>query len=288
MNIWPRSRRRPTSMVLVTATVALLAVGAPSAGAASSIEGVWSFGGGQVAVKPASGGAFAGIVVVATKFAECVHPVGQEMWTDVREQPDGSYWGLHQWYFEGTCTPNPKLGPTAWRVIEEPDGSRYLRVCFSDPGTSQPTIAPNGGDAGATYGCIDSTLTAPLPPTTSVATTPGASSGSSSSVASFIVSQLPSAKRCLSARRFQIHLAEPRYDPFKAVRVTLRGRRVRTERRGDYVVATINLAGLPPGAFALEISATTVLGVHLSGSRRYHTCAGTPKKHKPAKLRPSK
>ncbi len=259
-------------MLLVTATVALLAVGVASAGAASSIEGVWSFGGGQIAIQPASGGTFVGIVVVATRFAECVHPVGQEIWKEVRLQPDGSYWGLHQWYFEGTCALNPTLGPTAWRALEEPDGSKYLRVCFSNPGTSQPTIAPNATDADATYGCVDSALTAPLP--------------SASNVAGFLQSLLhPGAERCVSARRFPIHLAEPRDDPFKTVRVTLEGRRIKTAHRGGYVVAIVNLEGLPPGAFTIEIGATTVLGVHLSGSRTYHTCATRPKRHRPAKLK---
>jgi hypothetical protein len=262
-------------MLLVTATVALLAVGVASAGAASSIEGVWSFGGGQIAVQPASGGTFAGIVVVATKFAECVHPVGQEIWKEMREQPDGSYWGLHQWYFEGTCALNPTLGPTAWRVIEEPDGSKYLRVCFSDPKTSQPTIAPNGSAANDTYGCTSSALTAPLP--------------SASGEAGFIQSNLhPSAKQCVSGRRFPIHLAEPRDDPFKTVRVTLRGHAIKTVHRGDYILATINLKGLPPGAFTIKISATTVLGIRLSGSRTYHTCAKKPQRHKPGKLKRSR
>jgi hypothetical protein len=277
-------------MLLVTATVALLAVGVASAGAASSIEGVWSFGGGQIAVQPAPGGTFAGIVVVATKFAECVHPVGQEIWKEMREQRDGSYWGLHQWYFEGTCALNPTLGPTAWRVLEEPDGSKYLRVCFSDPGTSQPTIAPDGMAAGATYGCVNSALTAPLPqqPTSTGSTASSSGASSTSSVAGFIQRELPSAQRCLSGRRFQIHLAEPRYDPFKTVRVTLKGHAIGTQHRGDYVVADISLKGLPPGAFTVEIHATTVLGIHLHGSRTYHTCAAKAKKHKPSKLRPSR
>jgi hypothetical protein len=288
MNPPLRSRRRPVSMLLVTATVALLALGVGSAGAAS-IEGVWSFGGGQIAVQPASGGTFAGIVVAATTFAECVHPVGQEIWKEMHEQSDGSYWGLHQWYFEGTCALNPTLGPTAWRVLEEPDGSKYLRVCFSDPGTSQPTIAPDGASAGATYGCVSSALTAPLPqqPTSTGPTTSASGATSTSSVAAFIQRELPSAKQCLSGRHFEIHLAEPKYDPFKTVRVTLKGHAIRTERRGDYVVADISLKGLPPGAFTLEIHATTVLGVNLHGSRTYHTCAAKPKKHKPSRLKVS-
>jgi hypothetical protein len=249
-------------------TLALLLCAA-SASASSGIEGVWSFGGGQIAVAPAANDTFVGTVVVATTFAECVHPVGQPIWTGMTLQPDGSYWGFHQWYLEKTCELNETLGPTAWRVKEGPDGSRYLRVCLSKPGSTQPTIPAAGPETAVTYECLDSALTAVLP---------------ASGVAGERLS-LPSSKQCLSARLFKIHLLEPKYDPFKKVLVTIRGHRIASVRRGDYVVATIDLKGLPAGAFTVKIRATTVLGHHLSGSRTYHTCAKKPKKSKPGALR---
>lgn len=241
------------------ATVMLLAVGVASAGAASGIEGVWSFNGGEIAVQSQPGATFLGTVVSETKFAECTHPVGQQIWTGITLQPDGSYRGFHQWYFEGSsCALNPTLGPTAWRVLKQANGSRYLRVCLSSPGTSQPAIPVNGSDNGATYGCANSALTAPLP-----------ASGTSAAKERLA---LPSAKKCLSRRLFQIHLPDPRYDPFKKVSVTIRGHRAAVTRKGKYVLATINLKGLPRGAFTVKIHATTVLGHNLSASRTYHTC----------------
>jgi hypothetical protein len=270
-------------LIVAALLLALLIVGAASAAAASSIEGIWAFGGGQVGIVPASNGTFVGIVVTEIKFAECPHPVEQEMWTDMTLQPDGSYWGHHQWYFPAPqCVENPEPGPTAWRVIEQAGGSKYLRVCFSKPGSSQPTIAPNGASTNASYGCVSSSLTAGLP------TTSGSGSGSkpASGVAGEIERlSLPSAKSCLSLRRFQIHLREPKYDPFKTVAVTIKGHRVATTRHGDYVVATIDLKGLPSGAFTVKIHVTTVLGHHLSGARTYHTCAKKAEKNKPGKLR---
>lgn len=253
-------RRRTTSSLVVIATAMTLLVGVVSAGAASSIEGVWAFESGEIAVTPSSNGTFVGTVVDQTKFAECVHPVGQKIWTEMRPQPDGSYWGDHQWYFEGTCAKNPTPGPTAWRVREASDGSKYLQVCFSDPGTSQPTIAPDGVPANVTYKCIDSALTAPLKADERLS--------------------LPSAKKCLSTRLFRIHLEEPKYDPFKSVDVMIRGHKIATLRRGAYVVATIDLKGFPRGAFTLKISATTVLGHHLLGRRTYHTCVRKAAKRK--------
>jgi hypothetical protein len=263
-------RPRPIArLLLIVAAVTLLLVSTASAIAGSSIEGVWAFDNGQIAIRPLSNGTFVGTVVDETKFAECTHPVGQLIWSEMTLQPDGSYWGHHQWYFEGTCAENPSPGPTAWRVEEATDGSKYLRVCFSRPETSQPTIPATGPEANVTYGCVNSALTAPLPT-------------SGSGVAGEHLS-LPSAKRCLSARFFKIHLREPTYDPFKKVLVTLRGHKIKAVRRGDYVVSTIDLKGFPRGAFTLKIRATTVLGHHLSANRTYHTCVRRARGIKPTK-----
>jgi hypothetical protein len=269
-----RPRRR--ALLLAIATALLLAVVVvASAHAAFSIEGVWSFGGGQIAVQPEGNGKFEGVVVSPTTFATCVHPDGQEIWKEMTLQSDGSYWGLHQWYYEGTvegetCVKNPERGHTAFRIIEESSGSHYLRVCLSEPGKPQPTIPPGSSGSGASYGCVSSALISPTLPTA-----PGESSDRSAYTERL---SLPSAKQCVSVRRFQIHLLNPKYDPFKTVSVTIKGRKIATARKGNYVVATINLKGLPKGTFTVKIKATTVLGHHLSASRTYHTCVRKIKK----------
>jgi hypothetical protein len=266
-----RKSRHQRSLLLSVAVAMLLSVGVASAGAASSIEGVWSFNGGQVAIRPSSNGMFEGIVVAQTKFAECIHPAGlPAMWERIDLQPDGSYWGTHRWYFEGSaCHENPNPGPTAWRVLEEADGAHYLRVCFSSPGTSQPTIAANGapmnpseyGAYHVTYGCINSALTAALP-----------TNASSAPRLKRSVTLPRTAGKCFSNRVFRIHLRDPKNDPLKEVVVTLRGRRITVVRHAGVIVSAINLRGLPKGAFTIKIHATTVLGHHLSESRTYHTC----------------
>lgn len=264
------------SLLLATAAVvALLGVGTASAGAASTIEGVWSFNGGQIAVQPLSNGTYAGTVVAETKFAECVHPVGQQIWTGITPQPDGSYWGLHQWY-SPNCKEDPVRGPTAWRILEAANGSRYMRVCFSHPSTSQPTIAANGSPKDpseypayhVTYGCTDSALIAPVPVTPE---TPGKGL------------TLPSTKQCLRIRHLKIRLRDPKYDPFKTVTITLKGHKIATSRKGNYVVATISFKSPPKGALTIKIRATTVLGHHLSTMRTYHTCIGKTKPKKRSK-----
>ncbi len=269
----PRSTHRLALVLLLIAVALTLVVSIASAGAAASIEGVWSFEHGQIDVKALPNGTFEGIVAEETRFGECPHQVEQAIWTDITPQADGSYWGYHHWFFQNDgCKPNPEPGRTAWRVLEASDGSKYLLVCLSNPGPSepQPTIAANGTDTGASYGCIKSNLTAPLP-----------GSGVKGEIERL---SFPSAKKCLSMRRFQIHLADPKYDPFKTVRVTIKGHKIATSRHGKYVVATINLTGFKQGKFTIKITATTVLGHHLSGSRTYHTCAKKAKKSKPGKL----
>ena len=206
------------------------------------------------------------------------------------------------------CTKNPEPGPTAWRVLEEPNGSYYLRVCFSHPSTIQPTIAPDGAPKEeseyaahqVTYGCYKSDLTAFVPrPLANAAQhirgsarvaparpdlgPPRAPPRTPVWRALKRALTLPSAKQCLSARLIKIHLAEPKYDPFKTVSVTLKGRKIATVHKGRYVVATIDLKGLPKGAITVKITVTTVLKHHLSASRTYHTCTSKIKPQKTKK-----
>ncbi|HEY4812125.1 MAG TPA: hypothetical protein VIH71_13810 [Solirubrobacteraceae bacterium] len=267
-------RRRKSLLLAIAATILLLTVRVATAMATSSIEGVWSFTGGQIAVESAGNGKFKGIVVQPTKFATCTHPVGQEIWKEITPQPDGSYWGFHQWYKSneatGACVENPILGPTAWRVMTEPNGSSYLLVCLSSPGAKQPTIPPGSAGVGASYGCERSLLTAPL---------------ANSAVGSFKeVVSLPNTKKCFSGRKFKIHIHDSKYDPFKTVVVTLRGHKLKIVHDGSTYVATVNLKGLPPGAFTVKVKAVTFRGNHVSGKRTYHTCAKKPIKSNPKRL----
>ena len=277
-NTSPRPRRRNSLLSAIAATLLLLTLGVATAAATSNIEGVWEFDGGQIAIQPENGGPkLEGVVVAPTTFAECTHPAGQQIWKEMELKPEGFYVGFHQWYMTSEtekCAVNPNRGPTAWRVIEAPNGSRRLVVCLSHPGTSQPTVTASGACVGATYGEVPSSFTAPTP-VVAGGTTPPGSSGSEAFKESLT---LPSAKQCVSARLFKIHLLEPTDDPFKTVSVTLKGHKIATVHSGKYVVATIDLRHLPRGRFTIKIAVTTVLGHHLSTTRTYHTCAKKPKK----------
>jgi hypothetical protein len=247
--------------------LALLVVGAslvaPSTALAqgADIEGVWGFTGGQVAVQAQPDGSFQGTVVRPTQFSACTHPAGEKMWTNVRRQPDGQYWGEHQWFNTSDCSYLPTKGRTAWRVLARPDGQKFLRACFAKPETpdQQPSIAPDGTSADVNQGCNDSDLIAPLP-----AGTPQVNA----------IATLPSQgrRRCLSKRSFRIRLKEPPGDALETASVFVNNRRVET-RTGDRVTAPVDLRNLPRGRYTVKITARTVLGRTITGTRKYRTCA---------------
>jgi len=262
---------RRTLIVPLSALAVILGLGvdAASSSAANEIEGVWSFDHGSVAITAQSGGTFEGTVVEQTTFGECPHEVGEVMWTGMTEQSDGSFWGFHQWFVKneaGQCEHDPRgLGPTAWRVLQNSSGAHYLKVCFSHPGTTQPTIAADGSDAEATYGCENSTLIAPVPTTTG---TSGGTLSFSSTVS------LPTA--CNSSKRLKIRLEDTKYDPLEKVLIRINGKKALAVKGVKRLRRAITLTKLPSGKFKLSVTAITVLDQHLKGSRTYSDCGSKP------------
>ena len=87
---------------------------------------------------------------------------------------------------------------------------------------------------------------------------------------------LPSAKRCVSGRRFTIHLRRVRGERVASAKVFVKGKRVKTVK-GNQVSAAIDLRGLPKGKFVVRIVVTTVTGKRFAGKRTYRTCTGRRK-----------
>jgi hypothetical protein len=251
---------------LLSLTVAaLFLLGAVSNALADSpIEGVWSFNGGKVAVEANADGSFRGVIVAPTKFSQCFHPVGEEVWSEIRSQSDGSYWGLHQWYFEtDECVANPERGLTAFRVITAEDGSKSLEVCFSEPGSkSQPKIPPSGSPTGATYGCSGSARISTLP------------SVEPADAPKYIL--LPGNGLCLTRPKLKVRLRNPSGDPIVQAKVRLRSgkirRRAKLVQKKNGIVAILNLRGLAKPKFTVSVNATTALGHHLKRKRAYRLC----------------
>jgi hypothetical protein len=87
---------------------------------------------------------------------------------------------------------------------------------------------------------------------------------------------LPSAKRCVSRRKFTIRIRRVPHVKFVSAVVKVNGTRVKTIKR-KRITAPVNLIGLPKGRFKVTISARTSTGETIKGARAYHTCA--PRKH---------
>jgi hypothetical protein len=243
--------RRLLIRILALLTVGILAAsaGTASAGdsATESIEGVWSFNGGKIAIHPeGSGGVLVGTVLAPTTFAACPHEIGESIWSGLKLQPDGSYWGSHQWFYEdGSCTPNPQPGPTAFRVMSS-GSSRFLRVCLSEPGSSQPTIGSEGKSAAASFGCVDSELIAGLP--TEAELSP-----------SRLIS-LQGNSACLAAsRKLRIHIHEP----------------------GNGRLAVVDPSTFGSGSFVVAVTLKTALGHTIKRKRTYRACLTPRHQRKP-------
>jgi hypothetical protein len=244
---------------------------AEPAPAGNPIEGVWSFSGGAVAIQQLSDGTYQGTVVNPTRFAVCTHPGGQVMWTAMREQSDGSFWGLHTWFKGGAkCEENPLRGLTAWRVLVGADGSRHLIVCFSNPGdASQPRIDASGKCSGGSFGpAIESSPLAALP----------GSDPNEGPISFERVVSVPDNSSCLKRKFLSIRFKHPKYDPLREVVIKIDGKKVKAVVGIEKLEKPLVLKRLPEGSFKVAIVATTVLGERLKGNRRYTSCRGGPGK----------
>ncbi len=83
---------------------------------------------------------------------------------------------------------------------------------------------------------------------------------------------LPSSKKCVSHRRFAIHVRKLAGVTWARAVVKVRGKRVKTVRR-PRITAPVNLTALPKGTFKVSITATATDGRTATGTRTYHTCA---------------
>lgn len=240
--------------------LALTLLAAAPAAAQEPIESIWSFGGGQVAVDRQSDGSFTGTIIRPTTLSACTHENGEQMWTGIRAQPDGQYFGLHQYFRQSDCSFIEK-GMTALRVLQKPSGETFLRVCFDDPEQDpdqQPTIAQDGSNATTDDQCLDSDLIAPLP-----ATPPKLND---------IVTLPKETKGCASRRKFPIRLKEPPGDALKSAKVTLNGKSLKVTRVDGRLTSSVDLRGLKRGRYTVKIVAVTYRGRTIQGSRRYRTC----------------
>ena len=81
---------------------------------------------------------------------------------------------------------------------------------------------------------------------------------------------LPSAKKCVSRRKFRIKLRTPAGTRITKVVVSVNGKRKKTS---DGSKATVDLRGLPKGRVTVKIEVRTADGRSVKQTRKYRTCA---------------
>jgi hypothetical protein len=88
-----------------------------------------------------------------------------------------------------------------------------------------------------------------------------------------VIQGLPSPRKCLSKRRFKIHIRRyPGISYVEAIVFVNRKKVGTVKSRGGQFSAPINLRGLPAGTYPVKITVITSTGSIISGTRRYHTC----------------
>jgi hypothetical protein len=102
------------------------------------------------------------------------------------------------------------------------------------------------------------------------------------------VVQLPSNKKCVSRRKFRIHVRQPGGIKIQTALVFVNNKKVRVFNARFFrklrKTASVNLRGLPKGTFTVKIVVLTTQGDTLRGKRTYHTCTKKQKHKQPPKL----
>jgi hypothetical protein len=102
------------------------------------------------------------------------------------------------------------------------------------------------------------------------------------------VVQLPATRKCVSRRRFTIHIRERKGFKIASATVVLDGKVLKVFKRKVFRrkrhAAKVNLRGLPKGTFKLRIVVVATDARVLKGKRIYHTCVKRRPSHRPGPL----
>jgi len=122
---------------------------------------------------------------------------------------------------------------------------------------------------------------APVPPAPApAAPTPAPAKPAAGALPKFAsLVTLPSAKACVSRRKFSIRLRVPKGSPVTSAQVKVNGKSAAV-RRGARLRSTVNLTQLPKGSFRVDIVLKLSDGRTVKGHRSYRTCAAKRHKHK--------
>ena len=184
-------------------------------------------------------------------------PAGRiEQWypiTGGNQYMEGSY--SEVWSAIGTHAPLPNTT----RATESIDNGAAISWSFS--------VAAGGQQTYSHYTTFSPTgVTGPPPPATGAAPTPSVAFGPNGLLST------PTNLRCVSKRYFPIRLRKKFWPNIAAVTIRM-PRTTRVLRRRPWGT-NVDLRGLPKGTFKVRITALTVTGKTIRGTRTYRTCRG--------------
>jgi hypothetical protein len=227
-------------VLLALLVAASFAVACSTAQAASSIEGRWSYSGGEVLVRSTGTDTYTGTVVREVNTSPCRHPAGEVIWAiNDTGEPD-LYRGGQTFRDAADCAIAPDRGFARWVV----DGDR-AELCLVPPDdvARRPEcerITRRGGQR------------------------------STPSFASTVV--LPSTKRCRRDRSLRIRIRQPRGDAIVSALVHVNGKRVKSVPRSE-LDRPIVLRRLPKRRYRVRVTLQTATERTIRGTRTYRTCA---------------
>jgi uncharacterized repeat protein (TIGR01451 family) len=126
-------------------------------------------------------------------------------------------------------------------------------------------ITPSGPSAGVRV------VARPQPTPATAVSPPAVKPSTPNALTASQVIKLPSAKACVSRRRFRIRLVQPKGVTLVSATVLVNGKKVKVVA-GARLKAPVDLRGLPKGRFIVKITAVTADGRKVSDTRRYRTC----------------
>ena len=150
----------------------------------------------------------------------------------------------------------------------------------------EPPISPTGQEPsptgpGASLTDSGSTSTSSTLTTSSAPVTGLTASPKPKQISPAAAFTLPSAKQCVSRRRFVVHVRKLPGITWVGAVIKINHKRIKTLGR-SHITALVNLVSLPKGTFVLSITAKASNGQTVTGTRTYHTCVPKSKNSYPA------
>jgi len=182
--------------------------------------------------------------------------------------------GAHRTYvFVASVRPNGGAD-NAFQGAALTTGFRWSATGIASP-TPTPTPTPSATPAPTATGTDAGSTPPPSTTPPAPATDPAAADPTGELLGAQLFTLPAATRKCVSRRKFAIHVRRPKGMAYTSIAVTVNGRtKVRlTGPKAKKVKATLNLKGLPAGKVTVTITAVTTTGRRAVSKRTYTACA---------------